>query len=293
MLFRSEEAPVAEAPSQGGSANLMIQEAIKKAEREGKVEEANRLRQQLYVTKEGKALNSKELQEEIEAQQFKDIAEQKTADLKATKEGRLPDDAITKDILTTLHKDLAKTPIAKRVAKDPSKYTMNNIEGIKDVIKSLEAISKAKSELAPSINPFLKNLKQHAESLAPTAQAAEQKPAAKKTAAKKTGKQTLKLNTAVGAPLTAQAQQHVANNDFTSAMRSLSETHESPEARHIFGRIADMNLGTKLSTGETVDNSAGHYDQNTDEVVLHPDTGLTDHTLGHEDRKSTRLNSSH
>ena len=155
-----------EIPSQGGSANLQIQEAIRQAELANDIEKANRLRQQLYATPEGQLLTPRQQQERIEAEPFKQAAEQKAADLKEAKEeGRLPETAITKETLTTLHPDLAKTAIGKRVASEPAKYYMNNAEGLNDVVKSLEAISTKKPDLAPSINPFLTNLKKHVEVL--------------------------------------------------------------------------------------------------------------------------------
>ena len=66
-----------EQPSQGGSANLQIQEAIRQAELANDIEKANRLRQQLYATPEGQLLTPRQQQERIEAEPFKQAAEQK------------------------------------------------------------------------------------------------------------------------------------------------------------------------------------------------------------------------
>ena len=161
-----QEEITSEAPSQGGSANLQIQQAIREAELNNDVEKANRLRQQLYATPEGELLSSTQQQQRVEAEPFKLLNEKKTADLKAAREeGRLPTDAVTPETLTTLSPDLGKTAIAKRIASSPANYSMNNAEGLNDVVKSLQAISTKKPELAPSVNPFLANLKKHVETL--------------------------------------------------------------------------------------------------------------------------------
>ena len=165
---QAQEEVTAEVPSQGGSANLQIQQAIREAELNNDVEKANRLRQQLYATPEGELLSSAQQQQRIEAEPFKLAAEKKTADLKAAREeGRLPTDAVTPETLTTLSPELGKTAIAKRIASSPANYSMTNAEGLNDIIKSLQAISTKKPELAPSVNPFLANLKKHVETLSP------------------------------------------------------------------------------------------------------------------------------
>lgn len=169
---QTQEEVTSEVPSQGGSANLQIQQAIREAELNNDIEKANRLRQQLYATPEGELLSSTQQQQRVEAEPFKLAAEKKTADLKAAREeGRLPTDAVTPETLTTLSPELGKTAIAKRIASSPANYSMNNAEGLNDIVKSLQAISTKKPELAPSVNPFLANLKKHVETLSPKATA--------------------------------------------------------------------------------------------------------------------------
>jgi Large polyvalent protein associated domain 38 len=71
------EEAVQEAPSQGGSANLQIQQAIREAEQANNIDKANELRQQLYATPEGELLTPIQQQQRVEAEPFKKIAEQK------------------------------------------------------------------------------------------------------------------------------------------------------------------------------------------------------------------------
>jgi len=108
-------APV-EQPSQGGSANLQIQEAIKQAEKDFDIEKANRLREQLNVTPEGVALKPDEYQAHDDSEFFKQRASElqqeakdkqaieKQAKQKVINDALIAHDAkATKDTITTIN----------------------------------------------------------------------------------------------------------------------------------------------------------------------------------------------
>ena len=108
-------APV-EQPSQGGSANLQIQEAIKQAEKDFDIEKANRLREPLNVTPEGVALKPDEYQAHDDSEFFKQRASElqqeakdkqaieKQAKQKVINDALIAHDAkATKDTITTIN----------------------------------------------------------------------------------------------------------------------------------------------------------------------------------------------
>ena len=108
-------APV-EQPSQGGSANLQIQEAIKQAEKDFDIEKANRLREQSYVTPEGNVLTPEQYQAHDDSEFFKQRASElqqeakdkqaieKQAKQKVINDALIAHDAkATKDTITTIN----------------------------------------------------------------------------------------------------------------------------------------------------------------------------------------------
>ena len=117
-----EEAEQVEQPSQGGSANLLIQEAIKQAEKEHNIDKANELRSMLYVNPEGVAVSPEQNQAKIEAEPFKQAAIDKQNALLEDQQKAEQDTQKTINDALTAYKKAPSSPAAIRtingLAKD-------------------------------------------------------------------------------------------------------------------------------------------------------------------------------
>lgn len=247
------EAGQREIPSQGGSANVLMQEAIRRAEQEHAIEQANKARQPLYVGEEGTVGRSSE---EVEAERakreqeafFEQRAKKSEAAQKETqatlRKGVLPETVITSKTLELLDPVLKNTAVGKRVAVLPNGISMADPIALKDVVSALERIGKAKPEVAANTANFTAKLKQHIEKLG---KETPKKPEAKKQPGKK--------------PSVSESKQPIENP------HSVESLHQAIQTRYGKDTLPVMELSTREAEGMDAD-TKGFYDPDTKRVVL-------------------------
>lgn len=245
------QTPAEEIPSQGGSANLMMQQAMKEAEQQTAIDKANRERGVLYGAPEDGTLFTKQQKDIVEAEPFKAIAEQKVADIQSAQQ------------------ETAQNAITAYEAK-PSAA---NIRLVNQAAKDLNIKGDLQTKLGQ-----LRNVMQQPIAQQPAAQAPEIKPVEQPEAPQAV--EPLQLPKAFAKPLSEQASQHVADNNFSGLLTSLGETHENEDVKKILNKINGLGLNTKIQTGDI--SGAGEYDPNTNTITFNPNTGLNEHTVIHE-----------
>ena len=158
-----------EQPSQGGSANLQIQEAIKQAEKDFDIEKANRLREQLNVTPEGVALKPDEYQVHADSEFFKQRASElqqeakdkqaieKQAKQKVINDALIAHDAkATKDTITTIN-TLAKELGLKGDLKSKVDQ-LRNVDVTKDQTENKYSVADTATDTGHTADSLSKTL---------------------------------------------------------------------------------------------------------------------------------------
>ena len=254
------EETVQEAPSQGGSANLQIQQAMREAEQQTAIDQANRQREGLRVSPEGIVMPKGLAENRAQAmEEGRALYEQRVA----SQEGGQRTIPGIEPMATAQQVEqpevVTKSPVEKAVD-----YLKSLPQEFKSAPKIKEALAKTEfKDLKP--NQVLQQYKQ-----TPVQTSLFEEPVAEK----------LQLPKAFSKPLSEQASKHIADNNFSGLLSSLSETHENEDVKKILNKINALGLDTKVQTGDI--SSAGEYDPSTNTITLNPSTGLNEHTAIHE-----------
>lgn len=243
-----------ELPSQGGSANLQIQEAMREAERQTAIDQANKARQDLRVSPEGVVMPSDLAENRAKAmEEGRALYEEKVAGQQG---GQRTVPGIEPMVTTPIG---AETEVKKPVEK-AAEFLKTLPQEFKSAPKVKEALAKTEfKDLKP--NQVLQEYKQ-----IPTQTSLFD--------------EKLELPKAFSKPLNEQASKHVADNNLSGLLTSLSDTHENEDVKKILNKINALKLDTKLQTGDI--SGAGEYDPNTNTITFNPNTGLNEHTAIHE-----------